>query len=469
MSDTPWQGDACSLVEEFRAGRRSPIEELQATYAAIEASTLNAFCFLPREQAEAAARAADVSKPFGGVPIGVKELDQVEGWPDTHASVPLKDHVAEYTGTMVQRIRDDGGAVLAGLTTASEFGGVNVTRTVLHGTTHSPWQHGKTPGGSSGGTAAAVSGGIVTLGTAGDGGGSIRIPAGFTGMVGLKATIGRIPRGPRAAYGNLTVTIGCISRSVRDTARWFDVTNGFDARDPLSLPRETGWEAGLGTHLEALRGARVAFSPTWGNATVSPVMWELLEEAGISLAAETGMRRVDGVDVELPRMGAAWSLSGNIAIEAQLVDHWPACADQLTPEIRFGMEQAVGKYDAAARAKIERRRIEVNEAMARIFDPVDGVDFVITASNPDVAFDADGPLPGVFGGLDAGPGNNGRLTFPANLHGNPAISIPAGTLDGLPIGLQVVGRHYTEQLLLDLALTAERNRPWPLVAPGSPV
>jgi aspartyl-tRNA(Asn)/glutamyl-tRNA(Gln) amidotransferase subunit A len=469
MSDTPWQGDACSLVEEFRAGRRSPVEELQATYAAIEASTLNAFCYLAQEQAEAAARNADVTKPFGGVPIGVKELDQVQGWPDTHASVPLKDHVAEYTGTMVQRIRDDGGAVLAGLTTASEFGGVNVTRTVLHGTTHSPWQHGKTPGGSSGGTAAAVSGGIVTLGTAGDGGGSIRIPAGFTGMVGLKATIGRIPRGPRAAYGNLTVTIGCISRSVRDTARWFDVANGFDARDPLSLPRETGWEASLGTHLDALRGARVAFSPTWGNATVSPVMWELLEEAGIALANETGMRRVDGVDVELPRMGAAWSLSGNIAIEAQLADQWPACADDLTPEIRFGMEMAVGKYDAAARAKIERRRVEVNEAMARIFDPVDGVDFVITASNPDVAFDADGPLPGVFGGIDAGPGNNGRLTFPANLHGNPAVSIPAGTLDGLPIGLQVVGRHYTEQLLLDMALTAERNRPWPLVAPGSPV
>ena len=469
MGDTPWQGDACSLVEEFRAGRRTPLEELQATYAAIDSSTLNAFCYLPREQAEAAARSADVSKPFGGVPIGVKELDQVEGWPDTHASVPLKDHVATYTGTMVQRLRDDGGAVLAGLTTASEFGGVNVTRTKLHGITHSPWQHGRTPGGSSGGTAAAVSGGLVTLGTAGDGGGSIRIPAGFTGMVGLKATIGRIPRGPQAQYGNLTVTIGCISRSARDSARWFDVTNGFDARDPLSMPRETGWEAGLGTHLEALRGARVAFAPNWGTATVSPLMWELLEAAGTALVDECAMRRVDGVDTALPRMGAAWSLSGNIAIEAQLADVWPACADDLTPEIRFGMEQAVGKYDAAARAKIERRRVELNEAMARIFDPADGVDYVITASNPDVAFDAAGPLPGVFGGLEAGAGNNGRLTFPANLHGNPAISIPAGTLDGLPIGLQIVGRHFTEQLLLELARSAERNRPWPLVAPGAPV
>ena len=468
MGDTPWQGDACSLVDEFRSGRRSPSEELQATYAAIEASSPNAFCFLAREQAEASAMAADVSRPFGGVPIGVKELDSVQGWPDTHASVPLQHQIAAHTSTMVTRMRDDGGAVLIGQTNASEFGGVNVTRTKLHGTTHNPWQHGRTPGGSSGGTAAAVAGGIVTLATAGDGGGSIRIPAGFTGLVGLKATIGRIPLGPRAKYGNLTVTIGCLSRSVRDTARWFDVCNGFDATDPLSLPRVGGWEAGLGTHLDAFRGARVAFAPDWGNATVSPMMWEWLEAAGMDLLADTGMTRVEGIDTALPRMGSAWSLSGNIAIEAQLIDHWPACADDLTPEIRFGMEMAVGKYDAAARAKIERRRMEVNEAMARIFHPVDGVDFVITASNPDVAFDADGPLPGVFGGIDAGPGNNGRLTFPANLHGNPAISIPAGSLDGLPIGLQVVGRHFTEELLLDLALTAQRNRPWPLVAPGSP-
>ena len=465
----PWQGDACSLVEEFRAGRRSPVEELQATYAAIEASKLNAFCYLARDRAEAAARAADVSKPFGGVPIGVKELDQVDGWPDTHASVPLKDQIATYTSTNAARARDKGGAVLVGQTTASEFGGVNVTRTKLHGTTHNPWQLGRTPGGSSGGTAAAVAGGLVTLATGGDGGGSIRIPAGFTGLVGLKATIGRIPRGPWVQYGNLTVTVGCLSRSVRDTARWFDVCNGFDARDPLSLPDVSGWEAGLGAHLDALHGARVFLDPTWGNAVVSPMMWEQLEAAGAQLVADLGMKRVEGFDTSLPRMGAAWALSGNLGIEAQLADVWPDCAPDLTPEIRFGMQQAVGKYDSAARAKIERRRTELNEAMARVFDPADGVDFVITATNPDVAFDADGPLPSVFGGIDAGPGNNGRLTFPANLHGNPAIAIPSGSVDGLPISLQVVGRHFSEQLLLDIALTVERNRPWPLVAPSAPV
>ena len=162
MAETPWQGDACSLVEAFRAGDRSPSEELAATYAAIDASELNAFSNLHREQAEAAAATADVNKPFGGVPIGVKELDRVEGWPDTHACVVYRDQVAPDTSTNVARARDLGGAVLVGQTTASEFGGVNVTRTVLNGTTHNPWQHGRTPGGSSGGTAAAVAGGLVT-------------------------------------------------------------------------------------------------------------------------------------------------------------------------------------------------------------------------------------------------------------------------------------------------------------------
>jgi len=127
------------------------------------------------------------------------------------------------------------------------------------------------------------------------------------------------------------------------------------------------------------------------------------------------------------------------------------------------METGPGLYGADARIKLEKRRTELNEKMAQVFDPASGgVDFVITATNPDVAFDADGPLPNTFGGIKAGARINGRLTFPANMYGNPAISIPAGFLDGLPIGMQVVGPHYSEQLLLDLAVTAERNRPWPL-------
>jgi aspartyl-tRNA(Asn)/glutamyl-tRNA(Gln) amidotransferase subunit A len=462
-SPDTWQGDACSLVEAFRSGQRSPVEELDATYAAIEASDLNAFGHLDQDRAYAAARTADVNLPFGGVPIGVKELDQVAGWPDTEACVALSHIVADFSSVMVQRL-EDAGVVLVGQTTASEFGGVNVTRTVMHGATHNPWQFDHTPGGSSGGSASAVAGGIVTLATAGDGGGSIRIPAGFTGLVGLKATYGRIPRAPKVQLGNLTTVTGCVTRSVRDTARWFDVTSGHDPRDPLSLPSVGKWEPELGTLTQALRGLRVAVVPDWGGAVVSPAMWEVLSAEADQLIAEHGWKRID-IDTSLPSMGAAWSISGMLSIHAQLGELWPDCADVLTPEIRMGLTATMDRYGPEARARIEARRTALNERMAEIFHASTGVDLVLTASNPDVAFDAEGPLPSTFGGVRAGAGNNGKLTFPANLHGNPAISIPAGFVDGLPVGLQVVSRHFTEQLLLEIALHVERNRPWPLVAP----
>jgi len=452
-------------MEAFRRKERHPLEELDASLAAIESSRLNSFSFVDPERAREAARRADVSQPFGGLPIGVKELDQVKGWPDTEACVVFSDRKATYSSVMVQRL-ERAGAVLTGLTTASEFGGVNVTRTVLNGATHNPWQHGRTPGGSSGGSAAAVAGGLVTLATAGDGGGSIRIPAGFTGLLGLKATYGRIPRAPHAQLGNLTVNTGCVSRSVRDTARWFDVGSGRDARDPFSLPDRTQWESQLGSLADQLRGMRIAVASDWGGAVVSPAMWSVLSEQIDWLVSHFGWKRVD-IDTSLPSMGAAWSISGMIEIHAALAEHWPDCADVLTPEMRFGIETTLGRYGTDARARIESRRAALNDRMAEIFDPADGVDFVLTASNPDVAFAAEGPLPSEFGGITAGAGNNGRLTFPANLHGNAAVSIPSGFVDGLPVGLQVVGRHFSEQLLLDVALACEHERPWPLVAPAS--
>jgi aspartyl-tRNA(Asn)/glutamyl-tRNA(Gln) amidotransferase subunit A len=194
-------------------------------------------------------------------------------------------------------------------------------------------------------------------------------------------------------------------------------------------------------------------------------MWNVLLDVADDLVRAAQLRRVDGIDTSLPRMGAAWSISGMIEIFSDLGDAWPACADQLTPEIRFGLETTGGRYSAEARSRIEERRAALNQRMAEIFDQVD---LVITASNPDVAFNAEGPLPDTFGGLVAGAGNNGLLTFPANLYGNPAISIPAGFVDGLPVGLQIIGPHFSEQRLLELAHTVERLRPWPLVAPNSP-
>lgn len=461
MTDAPWPGDACSLVDAFRRGERSPRDELQATFAAIDDSELNAFAFLDRERALAAATHADVALPFGGVPLGVKELDQVEGWPDTEASLVFADRVADRTGTMLGRVFA-AGANPVGLTTASEFGGLNVSTTKLNGVTRNPWQPSQTTGGSSGGSAAAVAGGLVTLASGGDGGGSIRIPAGFTGLVGMKGTVGRIPRGPRMLPGPQTVVLGCLARSVRDVARWIDVANGFDARDPYSLPRVEGWEAGLGTH--ELRGLRVAIVPDLGTATLRPEVADAVVAAAEDLARDAGLQVADGVEVAVPALGLEWAMSNLATLLTDLGDRWPDCRDDLTTEMAFGMQLATELFDLEMAARCEQNRMLAFEAMADVFDRVD---LIMCATNPDVAYPAEVTVNTRVGDVQVGIENNGALTIPANICGNPAISIPAGTVDGLPVGLQVIGRHHHDAVLLDLAALAERERPWPLVAPSA--
>lgn len=464
MTNTPWLGDTCSLVDAFRAGERSPIEELEATLAAVERSDLNAFSFIDAERARNAAATADVTRPFGGVPIGVKELTSVEGWPATEASVVFKDDIAQHTSTMVTRL-EAAGAVPFGLTTSSEFGGVNLTFTKLNGATKNPWGLDNTPGGSSGGAAAAVAGGLCTIATGGDGGGSIRIPAGFTGTLGLKNTYGRIPKGPKMVLASLTAVSGCLSRSVRDTARYLDVCNGFDHRDPYSLPRVEGWEVGLGASLESLRGKKAAIAPTLGSAVVHSDLADQVRENAEWLAKEVGLELVD-IPVKTPELSFEWALAGMSEIVMELGDRYPDCEDDLTLEIAFGLKFAHEIYDIKTRGRIEGQRLAMNETMAAIFDDVD---FVFASSNPDIAFDKSGPLPQAVEGQHAGFGNNGALTIPSNIFGNPAISVPIGQSRGLPIGLQILAPHHREGWLLDLALHIERARPWPLVAPGAPL
>jgi aspartyl-tRNA(Asn)/glutamyl-tRNA(Gln) amidotransferase subunit A len=462
MTDTPWLGDACSLVDAFRSGERSPAEELELVLGAIERSSLNAVCFTDAEQARARAAAADPSKPFGGIPTGVKELDSVAGWPDTEASLVFKDRIGSHTSTKLVRLVDDGGAVLVGQTTASEFGGLNVSTTKLHGTTHNPWQHGRTAGGSSGGSAAAVAGGLVPLATGGDGGGSIRIPAGFNGLVGMKGTAGRIPRGPKTMISPLTVVTGCLTRSVRDVARFYDVCAGHDRRDPYSLPKVDGWERALGTH--DLRGKRVVIAPTLGAAVVRPEVEASVREAAEAMARDAGLVVVD-VPVQLPGLGLEWALTNLATLRADLIDEWPACAELLSKQIAFGLEFADKTMNLETSARAELARIHANETMAAVFDEVD---FIVCATNPDVAYPAEVQMNTRVGDQKVGPENNGALTIPANICGNPAVSIPVAPVDGLPVGMQVIGKHLEDALLLDLALLVERTCPWPLVAPGSP-
>ncbi|MCB0972644.1 MAG: amidase [Acidimicrobiales bacterium] len=462
MTETPWLGDACSLVDAYRSGERSPVEETEACLAAIEASELNAFTHLDGDAALAAARAADPAKPFGGVPIGIKNLERVAGWPDTESSLVFVDRIATDSTTMVERLVDPGGVVPVGMCNAAEFGGTAASTNRAHGTTHNPWKHGRTAGGSSGGSSAAVAGGLVPIATGSDGGGSIRIPAAFCGLLGMKGTAGRIPRGPRTEIAPLMVVKGCQARSVRDAARWYDVCAGHDSRDPYSLPSHGRWEAQLGTF--DLSGLKVVVAPDLGSAVVRPEVAANVRAAADALIAELGLVEVD-VPVQLPELGLEWAVSGLVQLANDLRDLWPDCKDDLLPEMAWALEMAHGSYDLTMAATVERNRTAANEAMAAVFDEAD---LIISATNPDVAFDAEVVVNRQVGDQEVTMGNSGALTIPANVSGNPAVSIPIEPAFGLPVGMQIIGRHHQDALLLDLALAMERARPWPLVAPGAP-
>lgn len=500
MTDAPWQGDATSLVEAFRRGERSPREETEATLAAIEASDLNAFSHVDPERALKAADRADTSLPFGGVPTAVKELEAVAGWPDTDASLVFRDRIAQRSSPHIERLTDRGGAVLVGLTTSSEFGGLNVSVTKLNGVTHNPWRHGRTVGGSSAGSSAAVAGGLVSLATGSDGGGSIRIPAGYTGLFGMKGTFGRIPRGPGAFSRPNTAVFGCLSRSVRDAARYYDVCAGPHPLDPLSITSPGNWEASLGT--QDLAGLRVAVAPGLGCVELEVGVEERIRDHAAALIEATGMKHVD-VDVKIPNITAEWMMGNVSTLVAELGDRWPGCAGDLTQSIEDGIRLSSAFYNLRTAAIAETRRIALNHAMAELFEQVD---LVIAATNPGPAFAADAemskPLPPAAAKvMGSGPARFGAraalgavrmaggvapdlpsmllervvarvpemmemggLTICSNIYGNPAISIPAGLVGGLPIGMQVLAAHHRDDLLFDVGLAAERELGWPATA-----
>jgi aspartyl-tRNA(Asn)/glutamyl-tRNA(Gln) amidotransferase subunit A len=465
----PWLEDASSLADAVRRGDVRSADAVEASLAAIAKSQLNPVTYLDGEGARRAASEIDRRVSAGedpgllaGVPVLVKDVEDVGGMPTSHGSIVYKDNVAGEDCTNVARIRA-AGAVILGKSTTSEFGFVSYVNTKLSGVTRNPWDLERTPAGSSGGSAAAVAGGLVPIATGGDGGGSIRLPAAYCGLVGMKGSFGRIPRGPRAENGPLTVLKGCLARSVRDAARWYDMAAGYDPRDPYSLPRVEGWEANLGQR--DLRGLRVAVTPDMGNAVVHPEVARVASEAAEALVEAAGLSRVD-IDVRMPEDGNAWAMAGVTSIVNELKGHWPGCADDLTFEIKWAMEQTP-HYRAWHGAKVDRFRIAMNEAMADIFEQVD---LVLCPTSPMEPFAAEGPMPRQVGEVKVSPYNAGALTIPANITGYPAVSLPAGlTSNGLAVGLQAYARRHDDALLLDLALAFERACPWPLVAPGAPV
>lgn len=451
-ADTPWRGDSVGLTEQYRSGLRTPIAEVGAVLAAIGASALNAACNLAGDQALELARHVDLELPLAGVPFLVKEGERVEGWPWAEGAEVLADRIADGSSTLTSRLVA-AGAIPIGQATGAEFSRATYTSTSLHGTTRNPWDLDRTPGGSSGGSAAAVAGGLVPLATATDGGGSIRLPAAYCGLPGLKVTMRLIPAGPCAVIEPLTVVAGVITRSVRDIARVLDVVSGPDGRDPFCAPSPRNFERGLAEPPRTNR--TVAFLPSFGGAAPDEQCVEMCRAALEKMCSELSFEVVS-IDNPIGSSDPLLSVMGALRILSFVgADVHPAEA-RMNPEVRESLALARSRTPMDV-ARVDSARTAVIETLGDLFDQVD---LVVTPTTPGGPFSAEGPAPGPV---------NAAL-WPANVAGHPAITVPIGPGgDGLPRGVQIMGRHHEELELLRIAAHIERVRPWPLVAPARKV
>jgi Asp-tRNA(Asn)/Glu-tRNA(Gln) amidotransferase A subunit family amidase len=447
------------LAAAVRGGELAPVELIEATLRRIEALNprLNAFVCLRAEPALAEARAlaerlarGEDPGPLAGLPLAVKDEEDVAGLPTTYGSIPFRDNVATADSVQVSRLRA-AGAIVVGKTNLPEFGYTAYTRNRLFGVTRNPWDPARTPGGSSGGSAAAIAAGLVPLATGADGGGSIRIPACYTGAFGLKPSFGRVPKGWLGMLEWIDTTVwGPITRTVRDAALYLDAVVGPHPADPDSLPHPGLSYAAV---LERLpRGLRAAFDLTLGYAVVEPGVGRAVEEA---VAAFPGFGvAVEPVTLALPDTLLDWAAISAAEMYAKLADRFETHRDDWGRGFRLGLE--LGRAATPeTQGRLQRARAQLNRQVAAIFERYD---LLLTPTLPTVAFAAEGPLPLEVNGQAANPV---CFTYPFNLTGHPAASVRAGlTPGGLPCGLQIVAPRHREDLVLQVAHAYEQARPW---------
>lgn len=459
------------IADAVRAGDLKATEVLDESLDAIAARNraLNAFVHVDADLARRAAQAVDdaVARgddpgPLAGVPFGVKDLEDCAGMPTSQGSLLYKGRPPATTDTVhVGRLRA-AGAVPVGKTAAPEFGITAFTSTKAWGTTRNPWNLERTPGGSSGGSAAAVAAGLVPLSTASDGGGSTRIPAAFSGLVGLKASFGRVPHerskiSETTCYGALTTTVG-------DAARHLDVAAGPDDIDRASLPPPGVSYERVIEELD-LNGLRAAWSPDMGYAVVLPEVEEATRAAAQALVDAAGLDLVERPFSPTSPM-RTWLSAGAGDMWLDLEDGmWPDHKDDFTGLVRASLRQTE-HWTLPRFARAVRHRQELEEEVADLFGDID---VLLTPTTAVPAFGADGPLPMEIDGKDASHSGPVPFTMLANLCWNPAISVPAGlSSDGLPLGLQIMGKRHADDVVLRLARIFEQTRPWPRLAPESP-
>jgi len=457
------QCPAHELIGLYRSGQASPVEATQAVLSRIDRLNpqLNAFCLVDADAALSAARASEArwqahrrsGAPVGeleGVPTSIKDLILTRGWPTLRGSRTIDPKQPwDIDAPATARLRE-AGAVLLGKTTTPEFGCKGETNSPATGITRNPWNPDCTPGGSSGGTAAAVAAGLGPLSVGTDGAGSVRIPAAFCGNVGLKPSFGRVPAYPLSPFGTVA-HLGPHTMSVRDAALMMNVLKQADARDWTALPPDpTDYTVGLD---DGIRGLRIAYSPTLGYAkNVHPE---------IAAAVDAAVRQLQALGAQVEQVDPGFEdpleiTTGLWFLGAHTVWSGLSPAQQALTDPDFRAEAELGAQLSALQVQQLNQRRGVLGSHMRQF--MQRHDLLVTPSVAVPAFEAR-----AAGAVPMNPASMLGWTpfsYPFNLTQQPAISVPCGlTRAGLPMGLQIVGPMFGDALVLRAARAFESVQP----------
>ena len=456
---------ALDLGRHYRERTLSPVEVVDAMLERIEQlnPTLNAFLTVTADLARVQARAAEavfqqgeVASRLCGIPLSLKDNLVTKGIRSTFGSLLRSDWIPEQDSPVSERVHE-AGAVLLGKSNTPEFGWKGETSNLLGEATRNPWNLERTPGGSSGGGSAALAAGLGPLAHGTDGAGSIRIPASFSGIFGLKPSCGLVPAWPPSAVGVLSHQ-GPMSRSVRDAALFLGVIAGADARDRISSgDRHVDYVSGLD---EGVAGLRVAYAPDLGLASVDPEVAELTAAAasvfeGLGCSLEQVSPNITD---PYSALDIIWA-TGNAGPH---IDDLDEVRDKIDP----GRVRVIEAGLTPSGAELARAHGEMNAFCDQMREFMDAYDLLLTPTMPITAFEA---------GLDAPPGTPETLsglswtpfTYIFNVTGQPAASVPCGfDSAGLPVGLQIVGHWRDDVTVLRAAAAYEEAHPWADRRPG---
>ncbi|HYT26929.1 MAG TPA: amidase family protein [Actinomycetota bacterium] len=458
--DDPCFLPAYELLARYRARELSPVEVTRAALERIERldPLVNAFVTVTPElaldqarRAEAAWLAGEAAAPLAGVPASIKDLFPTKGIRTTRGSVRWRDWVPDFDAPSVGRMRA-AGVVLLGKTNTPEAGWKGSTSNRVAGITRNPWDLGRTPGGSSGGAAVAVATGMGSLGLGSDGGGSVRIPAAFTGVYGLKPSHALVPGSGTGPFEHLG-HVGPIARTVRDAALLLTVLAGPDERDRLSYdtPRD---------YLSALRAGVAGLRVAWCPSLVAG----LDAEPAVRDTSAEGVRELErlGAVVEEipPPLGTEIVEAHRTLLSTGLAALYPDLEEveaEIEPDLAATVRSGRG-YSGLEVVVAQVRQLQVYDAIRVLFERCD---LLATPAVSVTAFQADRDFPEQVNGRPGVRVSWTPYSFPFNHSGHPAASVPCGTApDGLPVGLQLVGGWRRDDLVLRASAALEQARPW---------